>query len=182
MQNIYKQTMRKIINKQAENLYSRLKLEPGFELSQVVEALGGVLKNVPSDQLGSGVVAKISPMNDGQSFCIDCSEEETDEKSIRFSIAHELGHLFLHMANRDEDTGEMIIKGIYERRMGNGSINEWEADEFAAAFLMPQGEFLMSVEALDAVDDMEDEIRVLSDKFLVSYKSVITRGRSLDIW
>ena len=41
MQNLYKETMKKIINRQAERLYKKLKLAPGFSTDNVVIALGG---------------------------------------------------------------------------------------------------------------------------------------------
>lgn len=56
---------------------------------------------------------------------------------ILFSIAHELGHLFLHMAYPDDEKG-YILSGSYHKETQNTSICEWEAEELAAAFLMPE--------------------------------------------
>ena len=40
MQNLYKETMKGIINRQAERLYKELDLSPGFRTDDVVIALG----------------------------------------------------------------------------------------------------------------------------------------------
>lgn len=53
----------------------------------------------------------------------------TGELRNNFTIAHELGHLYLH--SRDIKNKEIIFN-----RYGSGRL-EWEANWFAAAFLMP---------------------------------------------
>ena len=51
-----------------------------------------------------------------------------------FTVAHELGHYFLHYVYAKE-TGRMEFT-----RYGSGPV-EWQANRFAAAFLMPEQEF-----------------------------------------
>ncbi len=50
----------------------------------------------------------------------------------RFTVAHELGHYFIHSKQ-----GEIPIRAS---RKGSGAL-EWEANWFAAALLMPSAEF-----------------------------------------
>jgi Zn-dependent peptidase ImmA (M78 family) len=54
-----------------------------------------------------------------------------------FTIAHELGHYFLHFDHRSECLNGPVIFNRY----GSGR-DEWQANRFAAAFLMPKDEFV----------------------------------------
>lgn len=181
MQSVYKETMRNIINKQARILYRNLELSPGFSIEDTVGRLGGEISKV--DKLDNNTDAKISPTEDGMNFVIRHTIPEHNEKYLRFSVAHELGHLFLHMAQPDEKKG-YVIEGSYAHNGKSDSIIEWEAEEFAAAFLMPEDVFVHESEIIDEDNnnDGKDKIELLSDKFKVPYKSVIVRGRNLEIW
>ena len=59
----------------------------------------------------------------------------TSELRNNFTIAHEIGHLFLHSSKTAHRT-------IGFNRYGSGRL-EWEANWFAAAFLMPKEQFLL---------------------------------------
>ena len=181
MQNIYKETMKEIINKQADLLYTTLKLQPGFNLREIIDRLGGKVEIYENDELGEGVEATIVPIEDNSSFKISYRKQGIDESYIRFAIAHELGHLFLHMAHKD-NKGRYKIDGAYNRKSQNISLLEWEAEEFAAAFLMPEKVFRMKVEEAEENSQIQDKFQWLAKTFRVPYKSVITRGKSLGIW
>lgn len=87
----------------------------------------------------------INPLLDENSFngsmFIDKDKKEvkiilsnlTNDLRNNFTIAHELGHLFLHSQNIKE-------RQISFNRFGSNRL-EWEANWFAAAFLMPEKEF-----------------------------------------
>lgn len=181
MQNIYKETMKEIINKQADLLYTTMELEPGFNLRQIINRLGGIVEICENGELGEGVEARIVPIENNSNFKISYKKQGIDESYIRFAIAHELGHLFLHMAHKDKD-GKYKIDGNYNRTNQNVSILEWEAEEFAAAFLMPEKVFRMKVEEAEENSQIQDKFQWLAKTFRVPYKSVITRGKSLGIW
>lgn len=72
---------------------------------------------------------------DGASFFVDhqpfimISHSKTAERT-RFSMAHELAHLVLHLHGGESGTGSVD-------KEGNGKKIESEADNFASAFLMP---------------------------------------------
>lgn len=56
-----------------------------------------------------------------------------------FMIAHELGHLFLHMGFRiNDDKWNNQMKGFYRN---NDAETNYQANEFAKAFLMPEEEY-----------------------------------------
>ncbi|MEW6139775.1 MAG: ImmA/IrrE family metallo-endopeptidase [Thermodesulfobacteriota bacterium] len=54
-----------------------------------------------------------------------------------FTIAHEIGHYFLHFDHKNQPSNGPVIFNRY----GSGR-DEWQANRFAAAFLMPKEEFL----------------------------------------
>jgi Zn-dependent peptidase ImmA (M78 family) len=56
-------------------------------------------------------------------------------ETMRFTIAHELGHWLLHKADRGHR--DMPIEGL-NGRMGRRTLQEAEADYFAACFLLPR--------------------------------------------
>jgi len=71
----------------------------------------------------------------GQAFIrdreIQISDRITHEGRFRFTCAHELGHQVLHRRVAKEFTDAGIMLAAPNRRA------EWEADRFAAAFLLP---------------------------------------------
>lgn len=86
----------------------------------------------------------------------------------KFTLAHELGHLFLHFDPKDP-------KHIFMRK--GETEEEYQANRFAAAFLMPQDIF---EETLDryAVENKVDMSKVAAD-FGVSVEAARNRGRFL---
>ena len=178
MQNLYKETMKKIINRQAERLYKKLKLAPGFSTDNVVIALGGEI--VPVEEVKDNADAQIAPNETGDSFQIFCVGKEKDDEYRRLAVAHELGHLFLHMS-KITDNGKYVIEGTYAHKNISSSMVEWEAEEFALAFLMPESVFKNAVEEAEGNEEIVDKIQWLADKFKVPFKSVIVRRKSLEI-
>ncbi|MBX3353967.1 MAG: ImmA/IrrE family metallo-endopeptidase [Phycisphaeraceae bacterium] len=71
----------------------------------------------------------------GQAFIKDreilVSDRISHEGRFRFTCAHELGHQVLHRSRRGAYTDANVMHSGPKQRV------EWEADRFAAAFLMP---------------------------------------------
>ena len=82
------------------------------------------------------------------------------EPRARFTAAHELGHLFMH-------SGEHVH---YARRgeLADAVNPEWQANAFAAAFLMPESEFRKCLTVEDA-----------KARFGVGYRSAQLRAQTL---
>lgn len=89
----------------------------------------------------------------------------TSPRRDTFTVAHELGHYFLH-SNQGENP-------IVAYRKGSTRI-EWEANWFAAALLMPQTPFRKACEKTD-------DIARLAAKFNVSQDAVKVRRDALGI-
>ncbi|WP_458681629.1 ImmA/IrrE family metallo-endopeptidase [Prescottella equi] len=92
----------------------------------------------------------------------------TSKRRDRFTVAHELGHYFLHYRYPNLE-GEMA----YNR--GGQSKAETEANVFAASLLMPEIPFRK------AYADCEGDHWLLSDIFDVSPAAAQVRSRTLDL-
>lgn len=109
---------------------AKLGYQPGAPLEPIVEGLGGRIEYhvwEPSDRSGS---LEVFP-GETPGFVIRLPTF-TGNLRNRFTIAHELGHYFLHA-----DVGR---KAIRVDRAGTGRV-EWEANWFASGFLLPAGPF-----------------------------------------
>lgn len=122
----------------AERVAGRLDFEPGDSIKSLVAQLGGKLEY----RLRSEVAGRLP-----ESIVVEALDDFTiyvpsTTSSVRdqFTIAHELGHLFLHYplvakcfpgqgmkATRHVDDADTDLQRA-----------EWEANWFAAGFLMPQ--------------------------------------------
>lgn len=109
---------------------------PITDIDDIVNQMGGII--VEDSSLGGLSDGRIRKLSEN-SFEIRVSPFQTEERR-NFTIAHELGHLFLHMGFRtDEDRWRAQNNVAYDRN-GN-SESEFQSNEFAAAFLMPQKEY-----------------------------------------
>ncbi len=101
----------------------------------------------------------------------------------RFSIAHEIGHFTLH-----RETGQLFIDKQYtvylrDQRSSSGEdLQEIQANQFAAALLMPD---VMVRGAIVGIDfDLGDEtaLDALAEKFQVSRQAMTFRLANLKIF
>lgn len=113
----------------AARVAKQLGYQPGAPLEPIIKELGGkvVVGTVP--ETGSTGYVEV----DGQGKFVIALSPLPGEYRNRFTIAHELGHYILH-----SKIGE---KPLFATRQA-GSRAEWEANWFAAAFLMPADEFV----------------------------------------
>ncbi len=112
---------------------------------------------------------------EGDSFRILVSPFQ-DEKRRRFTIAHELGHLFLHMGYlTNEALWKLQDENTYQR--SGSSEKEYQANEFAAAFLMPQEEYLKVMN--DNLAGNKVDTSKIAEYFNVSVEAASNRGKFL---
>lgn len=124
----------------AEDLAKKIGFGPGDSIEELVQRVGGKLVVGTSgfgDEDSGSIIAR-----DTDDFDIFVSGH-TSLKRDRFTIAHEIGHLLLHFKSiKDEDPGAVMRATRYvdpgDREQQRA---EWEANWFAAAFLMPSEEF-----------------------------------------
>lgn len=160
---------RRMINSLAEDVLSAYNISvPIGNIDEIVEKLGGTIQKEAF--FSDGAVEK-----EGNGFKIIVSPFQ-DEKRERFTIAHELGHLFLYMGYRtNNELWEKQENNIYHR-IGN-SEKEYQANEFAAAFLMPATEYLSVLNKV-AEGNMVDTSKI-AEYFNVSIEAAANRGKFL---
>lgn len=153
------------------------KLETPIDLKLLVEQLGGKL--FETTDIVDNMEAKIEKL--GSSFEITIDQDK-NEKRKRFSIAHELGHLFLHMGYlvNPEKWNNTIeyVDSVYYRYGYN--IEEFEANEFAACLLMPLEEFV-DISQKNFKDGFYN-IEEIANFFDVSTQAVSNRGKFLGLF
>jgi len=170
-------TRRQCINTFADHVRRVLEIGDGVfpvNVETCIERLGGQL--VRTQQAEEAKIEKV-----GESFCITIREGLHPNRE-RFSLAHEIGHLFLHWGFWiDEDKWNAVeaTGGSPLLRFGY-SDQEFEAHEFAAAVLMPKDAFWDEV-AKNLADDTID-LRPVAERFGVSVEAAKLRGRWLGLF
>jgi Zn-dependent peptidase ImmA (M78 family) len=145
---------------------------PITNIENIVRHMGGTIEEKHNfDALYEGTIIK----EGNSSFRIVISPHQNQQRKS-FTIAHELGHLFLHMGFRtDLDVWCKQDQTVY-RRFGR-SDQEYQANEFAAALLMPKEvyrEVLFSYASNNRVD-----MRKVAQHFNVSLAAAVNRGKFL---
>ena len=128
------------IEKLAEDLVGKLAFPNGGSLEELVSKTGGriVFGSDGADEGLSGSIIARS-VSDYTIFL----SEHTSRQRDRFTIAHELGHLILHLRKVKEKGGDLVMRATrwIDEADDTQRRAEWEANWFAAAFLMPKAAF-----------------------------------------
>lgn len=158
-------------HEQIENLsdFIRTKLESAVNkwsdkrefLDKAVLTLNGVI-SVSSSPLGTDETGGSLIIYPDKKFEIFLSPF-TSPLRDNFTIAHELGHLFLHYPFNNSTK-----KPIRFTRYGSDLI-EWQANRFAAAFLMPMDQLLVRREKY------KNDIEAIASYFEVSRAAAAVR-------
>ena len=154
-----------------ESIAKQLGYEPGGDLNKIVELAGGEVKIQGTllddpEQSGSLYVDGLDDFN-------VIVPSHTSLVRDRFTLAHELGHYYLHYV-WPKQSGKNIPDKVYALRKGSNRI-EWEANWFGAAFLMPKTVFRAAYRAADG------SVWKLADRFHVSTKAVEVRIQDLGL-
>ncbi|CUU46929.1 ImmA/IrrE family metallo-endopeptidase [Clostridium beijerinckii] len=172
------QSLRGQINDLADKVREAFNITtPIYDIEEVVRIFGGNI--LMENNLENFADAKIEKSDN--SFIITVSNNQSAERK-KFSIAHELGHLFLHMGYCiDKDMWESNENNRYFRNL-SGEM-EYQAHEFAAAFLMPKNEFVKVMQQNLKLIDNEYiyDMDAVADYFKVSVPAAINRGKWLNM-
>ena len=162
---------RNMINSLTEDIICLFNIEiPIQDIEEFVRSLGGTIQT--DIKYSDGSIEK----DGNNSFKIIVSPFQ-DEKRRRFTIAHELGHLFLHMGYLiNQEVWNRQDKNIYHR-VGS-SEKEYQANEFAAAFLMPKAEYLKIMNE-NVIEKNEVDTSKIAEYFNVSVEAASNRGKFL---
>jgi Zn-dependent peptidase ImmA (M78 family) len=167
---------RNYINQIASRLISALHIEiPIISLEGVVSRLGGeIVEKKALVDVHDGTIKKTSE----NSFEIVISPYQSEERR-KFTIAHELGHLFLHMGYLlDSDLWSGQDDKIY-KYFGTAE-EEYQANVFASALLMPREEFEKTVSEL--AEGSRVDVQQVADYFMVSVSAAKNRGYFLGLF
>jgi Zn-dependent peptidase ImmA (M78 family) len=104
--------------------------KPGVDLEAIVRGLGGTIVYKSFADLGESSDASVRVWDKGRFEIV--LPDYTSSARDRFSIAHEIGHYVLHYP--------LVQKPMIAARYGSTRV-EWEANWFAAGFLMPEKAF-----------------------------------------
>jgi len=91
----------------------------------------------------------------------------------RFTIAHELGHFYLHLGEDQE--GEATDRVDFRRTLYGGrahTMEEQEANHFAAAFLMPCPLIGQALRGADNTQDMSASFGVSEEAMSIRLKTI----------
>ena len=152
-----------LIGKVAEEIATELGFKPGSDIKAFVEnKLGGTVEvDDWRDPAPTGMIQVRGPGD----FTIWLSPY-TGPARDTFTIAHELGHYFLH-----SKAGKLQIE---VKREGNNR-EEWEANCFAASFLLPRDAFVK------AWQESRGDTDIIAAKFGVSDSVVSIRAQRLGL-
>jgi len=153
---------RDYIDHLAGDISKKLGYKPGDDLEILVKALGGEIKVHPWQEPCHDGSIEVRGFGD---FTI-CLSPFTSELRDRFTIAHELGHYFLHSL--------VGSKKINIAREGSNPV-EWEANWFATGFLVPSSSFKK------AFDECGGDIWQLAARFKVSSQTIQLRIKELNL-
>lgn len=168
-----RKTVREAINTIATMVRQVFDIEvPIQNMASVVTNLGGRIEE--SNDLS--LVADGAVKKEGENGFVICVPKDQIETRRNFTVAHEIGHLFLHMGYKvnealwaEQDENPYYRKGTTE--------DEYQANEFAAAFLMPEEEYGQKLREL-TTDGMVN-IHEVADYFNVSVEAATNRGKFL---
>ncbi|GER06909.1 hypothetical protein GCM10007972_11090 [Iodidimonas muriae] len=158
----------------AEDVAQKAGFNPGDSIEKLVERSGGKLEVGSSgsgdDESGS-IVARA--MND---YTIYLSRH-TSLARDRFTIAHELGHLLLHFRKIQEENPGAVMRATrwVDENDEQQKRAEWEANWFAAAFLMPAEKFT------DFFNENDKNLDATANHFRVSVAAAEIRSKSLGL-
>lgn len=166
------------INKAADIVRTSLSLQlpiTKVQLFDAIKSLGGECIPVKIGDIKNEAQISTPGEDEKHSFTIKYVDEKP-EKRVLFSIAHELGHLFLHLLDND---GKLIQKELFARNT-TSTQKELEANEFAAALLMPEDAFVLKCR--DIRDENGINITKVAEYFNVSVQAATVRGNVLGLW
>lgn len=164
--------LRMLINNLTQDIIDLYNIQiPIQNINDVVTALGGcVEERINIDNMSDGSIRK---QDDG--FIIYVSPFQSSERK-KITIAHELGHLFLHMGYKINS--ELWNKQKNETYYRSGdSLMEYQANEFAAALLMPKKAYKEIMDQYTNGNQVETD--KVADYFGVSISAASNRGKFL---
>lgn len=148
--------------------YWKLGDKPIQNVIKLLEAKGIIVTTFDTNTPDIDAFSQFFRLNGKKQFFIAYSNNKESAARINFDLAHELGHILLHTWNEDlEDSSRDEFKQ-----------KEKEANEFAAAFLLPTESFIKDVRFFPTEISHYTELK---KKWRVSIGAMIHRACELGI-
>jgi Zn-dependent peptidase ImmA (M78 family) len=138
----------------------------------LAERVGAVIRYAPYDGRLSGLIHRA-----GGHAVIGVNSLHSAVRQ-RFSIAHEIAHLILHEPELHVDEHAFVAFRNPESSKASDP-HEIEANQFAAALLMPPDLLRAAIQKLGNNPDVTDAIQTLAQDFQVSEEAMTIRLTSL---
>jgi Zn-dependent peptidase ImmA (M78 family) len=102
--------------------------------------------------------------------------DSDSEENQRFTLAHELGHLYQHARwSYESSRDDYNYVNIKYARSNADTEKERQADKFAEVLLMPKGNFIKMYELT------KGDVKAMADYFNVSNDSIVSRAIDLEL-
>ena len=148
--------------------YWELGDKPIDNIMRTVEQNGIIVTTFATTTDDIDAFSQYVEMNDSDVYIIALSNNKESAARINFDVAHELGHIMLHEWSEDE---EVLSREEFKAK-------EKEANEFAAAFLLPETSFTQEV----SLDPQKLDYYVqLKRRWKVSVAAMLYRSCDLGI-
>ena len=164
--------LRRIIHNLTQDIIDVFEIEiPIQDMGNVAKKIDGCIEEkIDLEDMSDGSIKKKD-----NGFIIYVSPFQSRERR-KFTIAHELGHLFLHMGYKtNEDLWNSQEDMTYYR--SGDSMLEYQANEFAAALLMPQKEYKKIMDQ-NTIGNRVETFKI-ANYFGVSISAASNRGKFL---
>jgi len=148
--------------------YWKLGERPINNIIYTVEQNGILVTSYDTETNDIDAFSQMVKIGENYIFLIGYSKNKGTAARIHFDIAHELGHMLLHVWSEDIET---LSKEEFKER-------ENQANEFASAFLLPKEAFIRDI------GDYADRFiyyRELKKKWKVSISAMIRRSYTLNL-
>jgi Zn-dependent peptidase ImmA (M78 family) len=158
--------------KLAQYLIKIHKLKTPVDVNFLVQQEGIMIMKKSLEDSVSGMLV----IKDDQSIIVVNISHHSNRQ--RFTIAHELGHYFLHKSSANVFFDESLLFFRDEKSTQGTKFQEVEANIFAAELLMPEQVMRerISQKPLDALDDFEQSaLGQLATEFQVSCQALTIR-------
>jgi Zn-dependent peptidase ImmA (M78 family) len=163
-----------VISAFAERVAGDLNFKASDAIELLVLKLGGTVKYKSPSQGADGRLPESIIVRASDDFTIFLPSMTSPQRD-RFTIAHELGHLWLHypLAAKSRPGVPMTATRWVDESDRDLVRTEWEANWFAAAFLMPAAPFQEAYR--------EGGADYAARKFNVSSHAATVRAKSLSL-
>jgi Zn-dependent peptidase ImmA (M78 family) len=160
---------------EARQLLKRVGYAIPVDVFGIAEQCGVSVRAVELEELVSGML-----VIKGDRAVIGVNAHDHQHRQ-RFTVAHELGHFFLHRESSDLFVDGSTVFYRDEKSSEGVWLREVEANAFAASLLMPREALRkqLSAQRLDFLDDVA--IRELADRYVVSMQAMTIRLSRLNL-